>query len=84
MYGGDLLRVEFKYTGESVEAVLDRFPTAQIVSHNGDDYIIKAEVFGRGIKPWILSQTDKIEVLKPFELREEIKELVEKIQNKYK
>lgn len=84
MYGGDLLRVEIKYTGESVEAVLDRFPTAQIVSHTGDDYIIRAEVFGRGIKPWILSQTDKIEVLKPFELREEIKGLVEKIQNKYK
>lgn len=84
MYGGDLLKIELKYTGESVEAVLDRFPTAQIVSHIGDDYIIRAEVFGRGIKPWILSQTDKIEVLKPFELREGIKDLIEKIQNKYK
>lgn len=45
--------------------------------------MIKAEVFGRGIKPWILSQTDKSEILKPLELRNEIKELVENIKNIY-
>lgn len=83
MYGGDLMHVEFKYYGESVEAVLDRLPTAEIVSHRDNVYIIKAEVFGRGIKPWILSQTDRIEVLKPANLRKEIKELVEKIRNIY-
>lgn len=33
MYGGELLRVEFKYTGESIEAVLDRFPTAKIIQN---------------------------------------------------
>lgn len=80
MYGGDLLRLELKYTGESVEAVLDRFPTAKVVQKADNCYIIKAEVFGRGIKPWILSQADKIEILKPVELREEIKELIEKIR----
>lgn len=83
MYGGDLLRLELKYTGESVEAVLDRFPTAKVVQKTDDYYIIKAEVFGRGIKPWILSQADKIEVLKPIELRDEIKEIIEKIRGFY-
>lgn len=83
MYGGELLRVEFKYTGESIEAVLDRFPTAQITQKGYGYYIIRAEVFGRGIKPWILSQTDKIEVLKPIELRQEIKQLIEKISVLY-
>ena len=83
MYGGDLLRVELKYTGESVESVLDRLPTAQIIETGNDGTIIRAEVFGRGIKPWILSQADKIEVLKPRELRDEMKELINNMVKKY-
>lgn len=84
MYGGDLLKLEFKYFGESTEAIMDRLPTAEIISKEDGCYTFKAEVFGRGIKPWILSQTDKIEVLKPIELRDEIKELLEKITERYK
>lgn len=84
MYGGDLLRVELKYSGESIESVLDRLPTAEIIKTEKDGTIIRAEVFGRGIKPWLLSQTDKIEVLKPQELREEMKELISSIAKKYK
>lgn len=32
MYGGKLQKLEFKFKGESVEAVLDRLPTAQIIA----------------------------------------------------
>lgn len=84
MYGGELLRIKFKYYGESVEAILDRIPTAVIENAENGVYTIKAEVFGRGIKPWILSQADKIEVLEPQELKNEIKELVSKISDFYK
>ena len=83
MYGGDLLRVEFKYIGESTESVLDRLPTAEIIKEEPDGVIIRAEVFGRGIKPWILGQADKIEVLEPKALREEIKELIQNMVKKY-
>lgn len=83
MYGGDLLRIEFKYFGESIESILDRLPTAEVVAQKDDEYLIRAEVFGRGIKPWILSQADKLELLKPIELRDEIKELITKIQGIY-
>lgn len=83
MYGGDLLKLEFKYYGESIEAIIDRLPTAEILSHEDGCYTLKAEVFGRGIKPWILSQTDKIEVLKPAELRSEIKEMLQKMIKRY-
>ena len=83
MYGGDLLKLEFKYTGESPEAITDKLPTAEIISRDEDTYIFRAEVFGRGIKPWILGQADKIEILKPAELREEIKELISKINSIY-
>lgn len=83
MYGGDLLRVKFKYYGESVEAILDRLPTAEIISSENGVYTIKAEVFGRGIKPWILSQADKIEVLEPQSLRNEIITLLKTIICRY-
>lgn len=83
MYGGDLLRVELKYTGESVEAILDRLPTAEIIKTGNDGTVIRAEVFGRGIKPWILSQADKIEVLKPQELRDEMGVLIRNMLKKY-
>lgn len=63
MYGGKLRRVKFKYTGLSVEAVLDRLPTARIVDEVKGAYIIEAEVFGDGIDMWIRSQGDKIKIL---------------------
>ena len=83
MYGGDLLRLEFKYYGESPEAIIDRLPTAELVSQDNNCCTFKAEVFGRGIKPWLLGQADKIEVIKPVELRNEILDLVNKIQYLY-
>ena len=49
MYPGNLINLEFKYTGKSVEAILDRLPTAKIVKEEKDGYIINAEVYGKGI-----------------------------------
>lgn len=61
MYGGKLERIQFRYTGPSVEAVLDRLPTAEIVDSNDKGWIISAEVFGKGIEMWLKSQGDYIE-----------------------
>lgn len=63
MYGGKLRKIKFKYTGLSVEAVLDRLPTAQIVGEEDGAYIITAEVFGNGIDMWLRSQGNAIEIL---------------------
>lgn len=63
MYGGKLRKVKFKYTGYSVEAVLDRLPTAQIISEENREYVIQAEVFGDGIDMWLRSQGDIITIL---------------------
>ncbi len=84
MYGGELLRLEFNYFGESPEAILDRFPTAEIIEQTDGITKFRAEVFGRGIKPWLLSQADKIELLSPSDLRCEMQELIEKMYNMYK
>ena len=56
MYGGKLERIRFKYTGPSIEAVLDRLPTAKIVSQDEDGWTVEAEVFGKGIEMWARSQ----------------------------
>ena len=63
MYGGRLERIKFKYTGSSIEAVLDRLPTAQIVEQTADGWIVAAEVFGKGIDMWLRSQGDNIKLI---------------------
>ena len=63
MYGGKLQRVKFRYKGDSIEAVMDRLPTAEIIQHNEDGYIVTAEVFGKGIEMWLRSQGEMVEVL---------------------
>ena len=63
MWGGKLRRVKFEYSGYSVEAVLDRLPTAKILSEDDGKYIIQAEVFGDGIDMWLRMQGDRVKVL---------------------
>lgn len=56
MYGGRLQKVKIKCAEEKVEAVLDRLPTAEIIRKEGDAYIMKAEVFGKGVELWLKGQ----------------------------
>lgn len=63
MYGGRMCRVKFRYSGPSIEAVLDRLPTAQILSEENGVYTVSAEVFGKGIYMWLRSQGDAVEGL---------------------
>lgn len=61
MYGGKLERIQFRYTGPSLEAVLDRLPTAEMVGDENNGWVIRAEVFGKGIDMWLRSQGDYIQ-----------------------
>lgn len=63
MYGGKLQRVKFRYTGQSLESVLDRLPTAEIISQDDSGWTITAEVFGKGIDMWLRSQGDTISII---------------------
>lgn len=56
MYGGKLQKIKFKYTGPSIEAVLDRLPTAEIVGQDTEGWTVTAEVFGKGIEMWMRGQ----------------------------
>ena len=63
MYGGKLQKIKFWYKGPSVEAVLDRLPTAKILQHDDNGYLISAEVFGKGIDMWLRSQGDYVTII---------------------
>ncbi len=56
MYGGKLQTVRFRYTGPSIEVVLDRLPTATIEENPDGGWDVKAEVFGKGVDMWLNSQ----------------------------
>ncbi len=66
MYGGKLQKVKFKYTGTDIDAVLDRLPTAEILEAEKDGYVVSAEVFGKGIEMWLMSQGKSIKDIKTF------------------
>lgn len=55
MYGGKLRKVKFKYSGLSIENVLDKLPTAKILNEKDGIYTMRAEVYGEGFKMWARS-----------------------------
>lgn len=63
MFGGELRTVMFKYKGISIEAVLDRFPTAEIIEHDDSGWTVKAEVYGNGAEIWLRGQGDNVEII---------------------
>ncbi|WP_339004395.1 WYL domain-containing protein [Fusobacterium animalis] len=63
MTGGRLRKIKFFYKGTSIEAVLDKIPTAKVLEKSKDTYLISAQAFGNGIDRWILSQGEAIEVI---------------------
>ena len=73
MYGGKLERIKFKYTGPSIEAVLDRLPTAEILSQDENGWTVEAEVCGKGIEMWLRSQGKQIQVIAPDDFADEVK-----------
>lgn len=85
MYGGELIHLKFKYSGQAIGAVLDRFPTAKILKQSEENtYLIEAEVYGKGCLMWLLSQGENIELIHPAELREEIIYKLNKMQQVYR
>lgn len=63
MFGGELRTIRFRYAGLSIEAILDRFPTAEILDHDESGWLISAEVYGDGVDMWLRSQGSAIEIL---------------------
>ena len=83
MFGGEPQTIHFNYYGPSVEAVLDKFPMAKVVDEKEGVCSIEAEVFGTGVKMWLLSQGGKVKVTAPETLVQEMKQEIEKMDDQY-
>lgn len=79
MYAGKLMKIQMKFYGDNLEPVLDRLPTARVVEQKEHESLISAEVYGTGIVMWLLSQGNRIEVVRPESLRQEMKRKVQEI-----
>lgn len=83
MFPGELRKIKFEYTGPSVQAILDKIPTAKVIDIKGDIKIIEAETFGIGINMFLLSQGKMVKVLEPQSLVQEIKEELQILMQSY-
>lgn len=84
MFPGKDMKIKFEFEGLSVQAVLDKIPTAKIVDKINKRYIIEAEVnYGRGIIMYLLSQGAWVKVLSPQCLIDDISMEIEKMRNLY-
>lgn len=83
MWPGKLRKIRFEFSGPSVQAVLDKLPTAKIIESSGGKYLIEAEVYGDGIKMWLLSQGSWVKVVEPEEFVGEILDEIERMRGMY-
>ena len=83
MFQGKQRHVRLSFSGPSVQAVLDRIPTAKIVDRRDGKYIIDIEAIGEGVKMFLLSQGSWVEVLSPSDFREEMIEEIDKMKKSY-
>lgn len=63
MWGGELKRLKFWYSGPSLEAVLDRLPTAKVLVEEDGKYFLSAEVIGNGAEMWLKGQGERVNML---------------------
>lgn len=83
MWPGKLRTIRFEYTGPSVQAVLDKLPTARVLEREGGTYLLEAEVYGDGIRMWLLSQGPRVKVTGPEEFVNELREEIAALQRMY-
>lgn len=83
MFPGEFRKIKFSYTGPSVQAILDRLPTAKVVEEKDGTYIIEAEIYGTGINMFLLSQGRSVKVLGPDDFVEEMKQEIAEMKAMY-
>lgn len=63
MLAGKFGKLTFEYSGPSLEAILDKLPTAKVLNENDGIYTIKVEGYIAGIDMWLKTQGDYVEIL---------------------
>lgn len=68
MYGGKLQCIVFTYAGYDIDAILDRLPTAEVISYQNGVYTVQATVYGNGIDIWLQGQGKLVQIVKKEEI----------------
>lgn len=64
MYGGRLQTVHFKYSGSSLDALLDQLPTAEVIGQDENGWLLRAEVFENGLDTWLKDQNKFCDIIR--------------------
>lgn len=83
MWPGVARTIRFEFTGPSVQAVLDKLQTATVIRQDGRKYLVEAQVYGDGVKMWLLSQGAWVKVLSPPSLVDEMRDSVREMMKQY-
>ena len=83
MWPGKLRTIRFEFTGSAIQAILDKLPTARVIERSGRTYTVEADVYGDGIKMWLLSQGRRIKVISPDDLVQEMEKEIELMAKQY-
>ena len=84
MFPGDNIQITFEFIGPSLQAILDRLPTARLIERRDNVNVITAEVnYGRGLIMYLLSQGSWIKVTSPQPLVDDMKAEIEKMRGLY-
>lgn len=83
MWPGELRTIRFEFTGSAIQAILDKLPTARVIERNGRTYTVEADVYGDGIKMWLLSQGRRIKVTAPESFVEEMRQEILRMSENY-
>ncbi len=83
MYAGELLNVKVRCKKQAEEAFKDRLPNHWLIKDEGEYKVYGARVFGEGFVKWALSQGGNMEILEPQQLRERMKDELEKMYGLY-
>lgn len=84
MFPGKGRTIRFEYNGPSLQAVLDRLPTAVVLEMKGGTALVEAEVYGgRGLIMFLLSQGSWVKVLGPQDFVDEYKSELGKMAGMY-
>ncbi len=83
MTPGEYRKIRFSCTDNSLQAILDKIPTARVVDKSGDMSILEAEVYGKGVNMFLLSQGSRVKALYPEGFVEEMREEIGKMYSLY-
>lgn len=83
MFPGVCRTIRFEFSGPSLQAILDKLPTAVVLDISEGKALIEAEVYGSGILMYLLSQGSWVKVISPQDFVEEYKAELRKMMENY-